>query len=78
MAREDPLAVETSFDGSLLLFRCRTVWVLFWFRRSEFEIGICIEIGILPEPSEQIIILKKILGILETPMTNDDDSRNGA
>ena len=26
--------------------------LLFWFRRSEFEIGICIEIGILPEHSE--------------------------
>ena len=32
----------------------------------EFEIGFYIEIGILPEPSEQIIILKR----------NSQDSRN--
>ena len=36
------------------------------FRRSEFEIGFYIEIGILPEPSEQIIIFK----------INSRDSRN--
>ena len=36
------------------------------FSKSEFEIGICYEIGILPEHSEQIVILKR----------NSRDSRN--
>ena len=61
MAREDPFGGRDMWFDSLLLFRLSSskVFDLFgWVRRassfskSEFEIGICYEIGILPEHSE--------------------------
>ena len=55
-AREDPFGgrarhVVMVDSLLLLLFRRRSVGAAS-FSKSEFEIGICIEIGILPEPSE--------------------------